>query len=132
MGRWTVLVVLVALLCLGAASASAIPVRDIAVSVRGNTATFSATIYSPPSAASCGASYLVGIYRNGDRYARRFGRLNVCRDVDRGSGWSRGEVTRRFSVARWPIDTYTVCWTAWQNLSSGRESTHTVCRPRKI
>ena len=66
-----------ALLLLGVVTgAGAVPIRDVAASVEGNRVYVSATVYSPPSALSCGARYLVVIFRETrglPRYALRGG-----------------------------------------------------------
>lgn len=118
-----------------AASATPVPIRDVSVQVGGAWADASASIYSPPTATGCGARHLLVVYRDAPglpRHATRSGTVNVCRDIDRGSGWSRGSITRTLNVSRWPVDTYFVCRSAWQRLSSGYESTHRVCRRRVI
>ena len=92
-------------LALAASSATAVPIRDVSVQVRGAWADASATIYSPPTATGCGARYLLMVFRDAPgapRYATRSGTVNVCRDLDR-SGWSRGSITRTLNVARWPV-----------------------------
>jgi len=128
-------IVLVAMLVLvgSAATASAVPVRDVDFYNAGDTGYASATIYSPPTATSCGAYYAIQISRIATRaaYITRSGRVNVCRDQD-DTGWSRGAIRVSFNFLRWPIDTYIVCVAASQRLVSGAVSRHAACVRRRV
>ena len=130
-------IVLIAMLVLlgAVATAQAVPVRDVDLQEDGFYAHASATIYSPPTAAGCGAYYLIRVTRNvpgNPRYAQRSGRLNVCRDQDPSSGWSRGEVRVDLNVLKWPVSTYTICVAASQTLVNGNVSRHAACRVRRV
>jgi hypothetical protein len=127
---------LLALLLIAAAAvpAAAIPIRGITVaSEPGLRATVSATLYSPPGADGCGATYLIQIRSSdGDYvYKQARGRVNVCRDGD-GTGWTRGEVRRRFYMGDVEPDVrYLICVVARQPVN-GVVSRHGACRYRAI
>jgi hypothetical protein len=92
----------------------------------------SATAYSPPAAAGCGATYGVWIERlNGSRVKRRFGRFNVCRGGGDGTGWTRRTLYARLNISRLPYARYRILVGVLQKVD-GVDNFHVIRRMRWI
>lgn len=117
------------LIAVASAPAGAVPIRGLRANVGYGEVTFSATIYSPPTAKHCYANAQAAIVAyNPTRRLKSLGnnRINVCRGGSRG--WTSGGVRGRFPMWNIRAGQYAVCLRAVQILRGGRTSAHTECK----